>query len=267
MITYQIKDWDSNFENNKSRERLQCSFVCVPNKQHGMSFSRIMAEEDGAMIYGIWQLIIGACSQQKNPRNGWLTQDGYQTGTAWVPSDLALKFRRPVTEIERSLKVLSSEVIGWIIAHEKHSSARLVPAECPSGVVKERKKEGIERIEGFEILKNKSKNSKSSFKETPLGHKWRKSFASRFGHKYEWNSKDDAASSKIFDRDEGWEEVLGWAISAWDCDNEFLRKLSISLHSFYNNLGRFIPSVGEMKTKDQIESAKIVMKDFDPDNQ
>lgn len=149
MNVYQIKDWNSHFENAKSRERISCSFVCVPNKQHGLSFSRIMAEPDGAMIYGIWCLILGACSQQKKPREGWLTSDGYQTGTPWASEDLALKFRRPKSEIERALQVIVSQEIGWIITHEYPLSTRLVPAECPRGIVKEEKEEN--RIEEKEV--------------------------------------------------------------------------------------------------------------------
>jgi hypothetical protein len=110
-MTYQIKDWDAYFENDRSRNRIQCSFVCVPNKQHGMGFCRIMAEPDGAAIYGIWHCIIGACSQQKK-RHGWLTADGEQAGSPWLLGDLALKFRRPEKEIERALQVLTSERVG-----------------------------------------------------------------------------------------------------------------------------------------------------------
>ena len=129
-IVYQIKDWNIHFENDKSRTRKQCSFVCVPNKQHGMGFCYIMSESDGAAIYGIWHCIVGACSQQKD-REGWLTSngkppqsmvsgednmgitqgaggehtrsrwgaDGEQVGVAWTVEDLSLKFRRPIAEI------------------------------------------------------------------------------------------------------------------------------------------------------------------------
>ncbi len=148
MSIYRVKDWNTHFENSKSREREQCSFVCVPNKQHGMGFSRVMAEKDGATIYGIWHLIIGALSQQKNghgsERSGWLTLDGHQTGTPWTPDDLSLKFRRPEKEIERALEVLTSAKVGWLEVYESNStecppSARQLPAECPSGIVKEEK--------------------------------------------------------------------------------------------------------------------------------
>ncbi len=163
-MVYQVKDWQLNFENNKSRERERCSYVCVPNKQHGMSFCRIMLEPDGMSIYGIWCAIIGTCSQQLKPRNGWLTDNGHQTGTAWAPDDLAMKYRRPIEEMRRALEFLCSPRIGWIIAVTLNSevaqtellvtnesaSARQVPVKCLSDAPevplrKEGKKEGIER--------------------------------------------------------------------------------------------------------------------------
>jgi hypothetical protein len=135
----QIKDWDLHFENDRSRQRAKCSFVCVPNKQHGMGFCRIMAEPDGAAIYGIWHLILGACSQQTK-RNGWLTSDGEQTGTPWGVEDLQLKFRRPEKEIKRAIQVLTSERVGWIANHE-------VTADSPPCDI-EGRKEGIEGKNG-----------------------------------------------------------------------------------------------------------------------
>ena len=149
-MTYQVPGWNNFFENNKSRERDQCSFVCVPNKQDGMGFTRIMAEKDGATIYGIWNLILGALSRQKKPREGYLTEDGQPTGTAWTADDLALRWRRPVAEIRRALDFLSSDKIGWMTSVESTGtqgiteSARPVPAECLSGALEEKRIEGKE---------------------------------------------------------------------------------------------------------------------------
>lgn len=126
-MTYRVKDWNQHFENNKSRERDRCQFVCVPNKQHGMGFTRLMGEPDGAAIYGVWHMILGACSQQRSPRAGWLTDDGTAGGHRWTIEDIAFKFRRPESEIVRALEVLTSPRVGWI-----EVSANLLPADCPS---------------------------------------------------------------------------------------------------------------------------------------
>jgi hypothetical protein len=146
-MSLQVKDWDEHFENNKSRERDQCSFVCVPNKQDGMGLNRIRAEPDGAAIYGIWCLIIGACSRQSLPRDGHLTDTGRapSAGTPWTAEDLAFRWRRPVAEVERALQVLMSPKVGWII--DLNASARVVPAECPSSALEGKGREGNRREE------------------------------------------------------------------------------------------------------------------------
>lgn len=130
-MPYQIKNWDETFENYKSRSVDECSFVCVPNKQHGLGFTRIMLLPDGAMIYGIWNLILGACSRQKRPRDGWLTDDGKPNGIPWRTEEMATRWRRDVAEIEKALLVLSGPEIDWIKPDTE------VPAQYPEG-----KKEG-----------------------------------------------------------------------------------------------------------------------------
>lgn len=132
---YQVLNWDRLFENNKSRERDQLHFVCVPNKQDGMGLTRVLNHPNGAAIYGIWQLILGACSRQTRPRDGWLTDtgrapDGQEAGTPWTPEDLALRWRRPVAEIEETLRVLSAPNIQWIRALPLK-----VPVECPDSAL------------------------------------------------------------------------------------------------------------------------------------
>jgi len=141
-VVYQVRDWNDYFENARSRTLLECSWVPMPNKQSGLGLSRILAEPDGAAIYGIWCLIVGAVSRQRKPRNGWLTADGYQAGTPWTPGDLALMFRRPAEEVERALAFLSSGPVGWIAVHGEYPSGTgEVSAECPPSAKKERKKE------------------------------------------------------------------------------------------------------------------------------
>jgi hypothetical protein len=53
---------------------------------------------------------------------------------------MSFRWRRPADEIKRALDFIMSDKVGWII--DLDSSARLVPAECPSGALKEGRKEG-----------------------------------------------------------------------------------------------------------------------------
>jgi hypothetical protein len=157
-VTYQVLDWDKHFENNKSRERDRCGFVCVPNKQDGMGLTRILAQQDGASIYGVWCLIIGALSRQCRPRGGWLTHDGHPGGTPWAPEDMALRWRRPLKEIERALQVLCSEGVGWMVSTECPSGAREVPGKCP-GTEQNRREEKRREGKGKAKQKRKSKET------------------------------------------------------------------------------------------------------------
>jgi hypothetical protein len=130
--TYQVQNWDQLFENNKSRTVDQCHFVCVPNKQDGMGLTRVLSHPNGAAIYGIWHLILGACSRQRRPRDGWMTDDGHRTGTAWALSDLALRWRRQESEIAEAIEVLTSRNIGWIKGFQRGETE--VSDQCPNGV-------------------------------------------------------------------------------------------------------------------------------------
>lgn len=127
---YQIRDWDNHFENDRSRSRDKCSFVCIPNKQHGMGFTFIMSLAQGSSVYGIFQMIVGACSQQRRPRNGWLTDTGRPSGRAWTFDDIALRFRRSVEEVRFAMETLCSERVGWILELDQ-SEAKDVTEESP----------------------------------------------------------------------------------------------------------------------------------------
>lgn len=111
---YRVRDWDKHFENHRTRDLEYVRWLSVPNKQHGMGFTRIMAQADGRSIFGVWYLIIEACSQQRAPRLGWLTEDGRADGTPWTVEDMAERWRCLPAEIARALDVLCSPRIGWI---------------------------------------------------------------------------------------------------------------------------------------------------------
>ncbi len=120
---YQIPNWDTYFENHKSRVIDVKSWTSMPNKQHGMGLTYILTLPDGAMIYGIWCLIVGACSQQRKDRLGWLTDDGSEGGTPWTPLQLSVRWRRPVEELERALEVLTSPEVKWMVSNKCPPSA------------------------------------------------------------------------------------------------------------------------------------------------
>lgn len=159
---YQVVDWDDHYENNKSRERDECSYVCMPNKQDGMGLTYILNEEDGASIYGIWCLVVGAVSRQRRMneygghdkdgtpatklrREGYLTDDGLPDGRPWSARDLALRWRRREKEVQRALDFLCEPNVGWM--RNLGESARQVPAKCPPSAPEGKGREGNRREE------------------------------------------------------------------------------------------------------------------------
>lgn len=235
-MIYRVLNWERVFENNKSRERDACSFVCVPNKQHGMSFSRIMAEPDGGAIYGIWCLILGACSQQKKPRAGWLTEDGHQTGTPWAPSDLALKFRRPEAEITRALDFLCSPKIGWMEGEKtsqdvdskpSKNSARSVPVDCPSTATEEKR---------IEEKRSRAPVGAATTSETRLfTDGWMERFKAAHNQPYKFSgAKDGKATSELLKLGLPVETLLDIAEGAWrlNGDHEWERTMAFQISSF-----------------------------------
>lgn len=121
MPIYQISCWDTNFENSRSREIEHPAFVQMPNKQHGMGFQRILGQADGVAMFGLWCLILQGCSRQKNnerqKRDGWLTDDGTATGVPWDAEDIALRWKQPVEFVQRSLELFCHPKVGWLRRH------------------------------------------------------------------------------------------------------------------------------------------------------
>ncbi len=110
----QVIGWNDHFENAKSRQRDKCGYVCTPNKQHGMGFTNMMCESNGASLYGIWCLIIGALSRQSRLREGYLTDTGRPDGCPWTVRDMAVRWRRTESEISNAIHFFLSDKCGWV---------------------------------------------------------------------------------------------------------------------------------------------------------
>lgn len=105
---YIVVDWNDTFETAESRRNGRNSWVAMPNKHDGKSFRRIMREKDGSALYGAWCLIVQVAS--KMPVRGTLSDsDGPLDAT-----DLEDKTGCPAKLIERTLKLMMEERIGWM---------------------------------------------------------------------------------------------------------------------------------------------------------
>jgi hypothetical protein len=140
---YQITDWQAHFESSRSREIENPAMVLMPNKQHGMGFLRVtrLPGLEGSAAFGLWCMMLQACSRQKSneahARAGWLTDDGTPTGQPWDAEDMALRWCLPVEFVQKVLNLLCSPKVGWmkahnIVAQEVATNADQLPIVCRS---------------------------------------------------------------------------------------------------------------------------------------
>jgi len=148
-IRYRIKDWNAHFENNKSREREKCSFCCIPNKQDGLGYGMLLRMENGEAIYGAFVAILLVASKQKK-RSGWLTANGLPGECPLTARQLSVKCQFSEKTIQKMLKVVSSNEIGWIeaVSIDCPPSANEVPAKCPPSALEGREGKGKKEGEG-----------------------------------------------------------------------------------------------------------------------
>lgn len=122
-----VRNWRDRFETAASVNKRRAS-VRLPNHHDDAATCRILSLPDGAAVYGIWCLLAGALSRHGPGRDGWLTHDGSPGGAPWTLDDLAVRWRRPVSEIARAFQVLSSPDIGWLEGISTQSVAPVAPA-------------------------------------------------------------------------------------------------------------------------------------------
>lgn len=114
-MTLRIRNWSSNFENNKSRI-LDCPhWVPMPNRHDGMRLKKLMLNKNGLAAFGLFVLLVEKVSRQpKRHRDGWLTQDGSPNGEPISTADMALLFDRSEKEIILCIDTLKSRQVEWL---------------------------------------------------------------------------------------------------------------------------------------------------------
>jgi len=73
MNVYVIKDWDEHYENNRSKEIKNPSWIPIPNKLYGDGYTMIMEQKKGAAIYGAWIALV--CIAQRCDKRGTLMRN------------------------------------------------------------------------------------------------------------------------------------------------------------------------------------------------
>lgn len=138
-MIYSVTDWDTRYENNRSRLVKELGWVPVPNNHDGEAFARLMQRKDAAIVFSSWILILQVASRC-DPR-GLLVK---ANGTPHDAESLSLRTRAPIEWFAKSFPILTE--YGWISRKDNQGNdvapGRQLGALDPS--TKEGRKEGIE---------------------------------------------------------------------------------------------------------------------------
>lgn len=211
MILYRIKNWDAHFENYKSRGYDRCSFCCLPNKQDGLGYGRLLALPDGDALYGAFVAVVLMVSKQKIPRQGYLTDTGLPGDYPLNAHDIAIKTKFNAARIQAMLDAVSNENIGWI------EVLQAPVAQYPSGIrpvsvqSPERKKEGTEGKNGSTIKQLVQQTTDSvRVRETDVVGSMKAMLSAAFNRpeNQPWVYAEESLLAEICRRPNAWEELL-----------------------------------------------------------
>lgn len=104
---FQVKDWSSNYENNRTKELRKMTWVPVPNRMDGDGYTELLDHPNGAAHFGAWNAIVQIASKCE-PR-GTLLRD---CGRPHTSQSLARMSRIPAAVFEEALDRLVE--IGWL---------------------------------------------------------------------------------------------------------------------------------------------------------
>lgn len=132
MKAYRIAGWDARFENSRSKDIVNTSWVPVPNRHDGTSYRELMAREDGPQLFAAWILMVQVASRQPAPRTGVLLRGN---GRPHDARSLYAATGCPADLFQTALDALSSDEWGWVevIDLPDASTAPAPPPSAPEG--------------------------------------------------------------------------------------------------------------------------------------
>lgn len=108
-VTYRIKNWNENYENNRTREWKSMQWVPIPIKLDGSGYSTLIEHKNGAAHFGIWLAILEVAA--KCEERGTLTRGA---GMPHDATSLSRVTRIPQKLISEAISRLLSPDIGWL---------------------------------------------------------------------------------------------------------------------------------------------------------
>lgn len=113
-VPYQIKDWQENFENERT-SKFGCRLhLEIPTTYRSQECKYLLKHKDGGWHFAAWILLLEWHARTTPPREGWITHNGKAGGIPLTPVDLQEELRIPARYIKTALEILSSPPINWI---------------------------------------------------------------------------------------------------------------------------------------------------------
>lgn len=126
MTCYRIKDWDSVFENRRTRELDGLRYVCWPTSQNSEAFNVLIRTNAGREALGIFGALVQWAARA--PVRGTLVD---HKGPL-TPARFAARFSVPEADAVAAFELLASPLIGWLESADappidRRPSADVVP--------------------------------------------------------------------------------------------------------------------------------------------
>lgn len=109
MKLYKVRNWDSIYENNRTRDLEYLDWLPLPNSFDGDSYTYLWEQRKSVTYWAAWVLILEVASTC-TPR-GWLVR---KNGKPHTPESLARKTNAPARIFEESLPFLASHDMQWL---------------------------------------------------------------------------------------------------------------------------------------------------------
>jgi hypothetical protein len=113
MLVFKIKHWNSIFENNRSREIRNPSWVAMPNRHDTLGFRTLISRPNGVALYGAWCILVQVASRC-NPHGTLVCNNGLP----YTARSLSLKTGLSETLISECFDVLREPEIDWLETQE-----------------------------------------------------------------------------------------------------------------------------------------------------
>ena len=126
LVSYQIVDWEKNFEGAKSKTYNNKSTCQMPTK-HGLGYKKLIRNKNGPALFGAWCSLVQVCSRHPKPRQGYCTDTGEISGNPYTSEDLQLMTDIPSKLFDELFEVALSAGVMWLRIPEGYHEDTTVP--------------------------------------------------------------------------------------------------------------------------------------------